>query len=109
MMIRFHLDESVRTAIAVGLRSHGVDVTTTSEAHLMGAADEEQIAYAVAETRVIVTHDHDFLALAAGGMEHAGVCYCHQQKHSIGELLRALLVVNECCTQEEMHGQVEFL
>ncbi len=108
-MIRFHLDESVRAAIAVGLRSHGVDITTTSEAHLMGATDQQQIAYALAENRVIVTHDHDFLVQAAGGSEHAGVCYCHQQKHSIGELLRALLLVNECCTQEEMQGHVEFL
>ena len=30
--IRYHLDESVRTAIAVGLRSHAVDVTTTPKA-----------------------------------------------------------------------------
>ncbi len=73
-MIRFHLDESVRTAIAVGLRSHGIDVTTTAEADLIGASDDGQIAYALGEARVIVTHDHDFLALAAGGIEHPGVC-----------------------------------
>ena len=108
-MIRFHLDESVRTAIAVGLRSHGIDVTTTAEADLIGASDDGQIAYALGEARVIVTQDHDFLALAAGGIEHPGVCYCHQQKYSIGELLRALLLVNECCTQGELLGHVEFL
>ena len=108
-MIRFHLDENVRTAIAVGLRSHGIDVTTTAEAELMGASDDEQITYALSEFRVIMTHDDDFLALAAGGIEHPGVCYCHQQKYSIGELLRALLLVNECCTQDELLGHVEFL
>ena len=48
-MIRYHLDESVRTAIAVGLRSHGVDVTTTVEVGLLGAADEDHIAYALNE------------------------------------------------------------
>ena len=108
-MIRFHFDESVRTAIAVGLRSHGIDVTTTAEADLMGASDDEQIAFALGETRVIVTHDHDFLALSAGGIQHPGVCYCHQQKYSVGELLRALLLVNECCTQGDLLGHVEFL
>jgi predicted nuclease of predicted toxin-antitoxin system len=108
-MIRFHLDESVRTAIAVGLRSHGVDVTTTVEAGLLGATDEMQISYGIREDRTIVTHDDDFLVLASSGGDHPGVCYCHQQKHSVGKLLQVLLVVNECCTQEDMRCHVEFL
>ena len=108
-MIRLHLDESVRNAIAVGMRSRGADVTTTAEAGLLGASDEDHIAYALSEGRVIVTHDDDFLALASSGIEHAGICYCRQQKHSIGELLRTLLVVRECCSQDDMRGHVEFL
>ena len=108
-MIRYHLDESVRSAVAQGLRSHGVDVTTTVDAGLSGATDEEQLSYARAQQRVLVTHDDDFMALAARGGEHAGICYCHQQKHSIGNLLQILLVVHECCTPEEMCGHVEFL
>jgi hypothetical protein len=108
-MIRYHLDESVRTAIAVGLRSHGVDVTTTGEAALLGAADEEHIAYALVQGRVIVTHDDDFLVLASSGIEHAGVCYCHQQKHAVGRLLQMLLLVHQCCTPDQMRGHVEFL
>jgi predicted nuclease of predicted toxin-antitoxin system len=107
-MFRFHLDESVRSAIAVGLRSHGVDVTTTVEAGLIGAADEEQLAYALATGRVVVTHDDDFLALARRGAEHAGICYCRQQKYSIGKLLQRLLVVRERCTADEMRSHVEF-
>ena len=39
--IPFHLDENVSRAIAVGLRRHGVDVTTTLEAGLLDAIDEE--------------------------------------------------------------------
>lgn len=108
-MIRYHLDESVRNAIAVGLRSHGTDVTTAAEVGLLGAADEDHIAYALSEQRVIVTHDDDFLTLANSGIEHAGICYCHQQKRSIGEVLRMLLVVRECCSQDDMRGHVEFL
>ncbi len=86
-----------------------MDVSTTLEAGLLGAADEDHIAYALAEGRVIVTHDDDFLALASSGIERSGICYCHQQKHSIGRLLQVLLVVHECCTREEMRGHVEFL
>jgi len=109
VVIQYHLDESVRAAIAVGLRSHGVDVRTAAEAGLLGAPDVDHIEYALAEGRVIVTHDDDFLALAAAGIEHAGICYCHQQKHSIGKLLQILLVVHACSTAEEMRGHVEFL
>lgn len=46
--IRLHLDENCPYAIAEGLRRRGIDVTTTSEAGLMGATDEEQTAYALA-------------------------------------------------------------
>ena len=59
--------------------------------------------------RVIVTHDDDFLTLAASGSEHGGICYCHQQKHTVGKLIQMLLVVHSCCTKREMQGHVEFL
>jgi hypothetical protein len=45
--IRFHLDENCARAIAIGLRRHGIDVTTTPDAGLLGAIDEEQAAYAL--------------------------------------------------------------
>jgi predicted nuclease of predicted toxin-antitoxin system len=44
--IRFHLDEHCPTALAEGLRRRGIDVTTTPEAGLMQATDEEQLAFA---------------------------------------------------------------
>src|SRR5215210_5022964 len=61
--IRFHLDENCDPAIARGLRVHGVDVTTTPEAGLLSAEDEEHIAYGVATGRVAFTQDEDFLRL----------------------------------------------
>jgi predicted nuclease of predicted toxin-antitoxin system len=61
--ICFHLDEHIASAVAVGLRSHGVDLTTTAEAGLTAASDEEQLAYARDAGRVLVTHDAGFLRL----------------------------------------------
>ena len=58
--IRFHLDENCDPRIAAGLALHGVAVTTTPEAGLLQASDAEQLGYAVAERRVIVTQDTDF-------------------------------------------------
>jgi predicted nuclease of predicted toxin-antitoxin system len=70
--IRFHLDEHCDPAIAAGLRLHGVDVTTTPEARLLGAGDEEHIAYCMATARVVFTQDQDFLRPHATRMEHRG-------------------------------------
>jgi hypothetical protein len=44
--ICLHLDEHRDPAIAAGLRPHEVDVTTTPEAGLLQAKDEDHIAYA---------------------------------------------------------------
>ncbi|MEI3650828.1 MAG: DUF5615 family PIN-like protein [Dolichospermum lemmermannii FEM_B0920] len=52
--IKFHLDESVSNAIALGLHRRGINVTTTSETGLMGVSDREQIAFALSENYIQV-------------------------------------------------------
>jgi hypothetical protein len=108
-MIRYHFDEHIPTAVAIGLRRRGIDVTTTSDVGLSGAEDEAHLAFAVSQGRVIVTHDDDFLVLHARGVRHAGIAYCHQGGRSVGELLRSLLLLHECLTPEEMENRLEFL
>jgi len=56
-----------------------------------------------------VTHDADFLRLHAQGAEHAGMCYCHPQARTLGQIIDALLLVYGCLTAEEMKQHVEFL
>lgn len=56
----------------------GIDVTTSAEALLIGASDQQQLAYALSEKRVILTFDDDFLSLAATGIEHYGIIYTRQ-------------------------------
>jgi predicted nuclease of predicted toxin-antitoxin system len=107
--IRFHLDEHVPHAVAEGLRRLGVDVTTTTDAGLLGPADADQIAYALAQRRVIFTEDDDFLALAATGVPHAGLAYCHQGTRSTGEIIRGLELIWEVYEPDEMSNRVEFL
>lgn len=74
--IRFHLDENISQAIANGLRRRGIDVTTTPEESLIGKSDEEQLAFAVSQKRVIFTQDTDFLRLHQQGVSHYGIVYC---------------------------------
>ncbi len=108
MAIRFHLDENVSGTVGSALRRRGIDVTTSADAGLIGAEDHEQLRFAVSEDRVIVTHDDDFTRLHAEGVVHAGICYCHKDKHSIGDLVRLLMLVHECFTEDEMRGHFEF-
>ncbi|NEP11383.1 MAG: hypothetical protein F6K14_14465 [Symploca sp. SIO2C1] len=56
--IIFHLDEQVERAIAEGLRRRNINVTTTPEAELLGVTDKEQLAFAIAQQRVIFTQDN---------------------------------------------------
>ncbi len=109
MPIRFHLDENVPFAVAAGLARHDVDVTTSRDAKLLGHDDQDQLVYAASDGRVLVTHDEDFTRIHSQGSQHRGICYCHQDKYTAGQLLRILLLVSECLTDEELHGHLEYL
>jgi predicted nuclease of predicted toxin-antitoxin system len=107
--IRFHLDENCHRAVAEGLRRRGIDVTTTPEAGLLSATDEEQAAYGLAQSRVILTHDRDFLRLHAAGTPHAGITYCDKDTQSIGDLIQGLVLIWEILEPDEMANRVEYL
>jgi len=107
--IRFHLDENCDPRIAAGLRLHGVEVTTTPEAGLLQASDVEQLAYAVAAGRVIVPQDTDFLRMATAGRESSGIAFYPDQERSLGQVIRALLLLWEVYKPDEMRNRVEFL
>lgn len=77
--VKFYFDEHVHPAVAAYLRKHSIDVLTAQEAGRagQGVSDAEQLAFATANGRVLVTSDNDFLnprivpQLASG--QHAGV------------------------------------
>jgi predicted nuclease of predicted toxin-antitoxin system len=107
--IRFHLDENCHRAVAEGLSRRGIEVTTTPEAGLMGATDEQQVAYGLAQGRVIFTQDRDFLRLHAAGVLHAGIAYCDKDTKNIGEMIQGLVLMWEILEPQEMQNRVEFL
>jgi predicted nuclease of predicted toxin-antitoxin system len=107
--IRFHLDESADPRIAKGLRLHGVDISTTPEAGLLGVADDKQLEYATAEKRVIVSQDTDFLRIAHSGIETPGIVFFRAQQRSIGDIIRGLLLIWEVYEPDDMKNRVEYL
>ena len=108
-MLRFHLDENVDHAVAVGLRGRGIDVTTTPEVLLKGASDEAQLAYSTREGRVIVTHDDDLLVLASRGIHHSGIAFCKSGTRSIGQIVLKLAALSRRNTAEAFVDRIEFL
>jgi predicted nuclease of predicted toxin-antitoxin system len=94
---RLLLDEDVTPRLAAHLREDGFDAYHVDELHRSGLTDGEQLAFAAAAGRVLVTHNRDdFLLLASewwiGDRHHAGVIYAQQQPlAALDRRLRALL------------------
>ena len=107
--MKFHTDENVANSVAQGLRIRGFDVTTTKDAGLLSASDEEQLAFALRESRVMVSHDADMLRLAHAGAPHAGVAYCHREKYKVGQIISRLLALAARIPPEQMKNRIEFL
>jgi len=104
----FYTNESVRIAVAEGLKRRGLKALTARDKGNLGLSDKEQLEYAKGKKLVIVTHDDDFLFLAAT-FEHAGIVYVHQQKYSIGELIRNLKLLWDELEQEGMKNHTAIL
>ena len=114
-LIRYYFDEHMPLAVAYGLRNRGIDVETASELGRCGLIDEEQFRYANAEGSVTVTHDEDYVVLAAAFLAvretFAGVAYCHPNKRlgDIGWLIRQLIWLHQQLYAVDMQNHVQYL
>jgi uncharacterized protein with PIN domain len=106
--IRFYADEQVAKAVVRGLRQRGVDVLTVSQAGMLGASDQDHLALARKEGRVILTQDDDFLCIHAPGADHAGIVYAPQQT-PVGEIIYGLMLIYRVLDAEDIKSQVEYL
>ncbi|NJL68061.1 MAG: DUF5615 family PIN-like protein [Oscillatoriales cyanobacterium RU_3_3] len=107
--LKLHLDENVSNAIAIGLRRYEINVTTATEAGLLGKLDELHVEFAMVEGRVIFTQDADFLRINRAGLPHKGIIYCHKNSRSIGEIWRSLVMIWEYLELDDVTGRVEFI
>src|SRR5437899_2423044 len=60
---RFLVDESLGRNVAMLLRRAGWNVKYVDEVRLTGHSDEDVLAYAFRDDRVLLTHDGDFLSV----------------------------------------------
>jgi hypothetical protein len=57
----------------------------------------------------MVIFDPDYLAFHQAGTPHAGIAWCHATKHSIGELIRLLVLLHGVLDRDAMRNHVEYL
>lgn len=107
-MIQFHLDEHVSHDVARGLLLRGVSATTTTDAGLLGATDEQHLDFAAAQRRVIVTCDPDFLAAISHRADHAGIVFVTGTSRSTGELVRFLCLMHDCLVEADVVNHIEY-
>ena len=107
--IRYFFDQHIPSAVAHGLRQRGVDVSTAQDAGRCGLPDADQLQFSTKDERVLVSFDTDYLALAASGVQHAGIAWCHAMKYSIGQLIQILLLLHAVLDADDMKNHVEYL
>lgn len=112
LFIRLYLDEDVNVLVADLLNAKGFNALTVRDAGQLQASDEEQLAYATTQQRVLVTHNRgDFEELVqtyfATGRKHYGVILAFRR--SPQEIARRLLAILNQVTANEMENQVRYI
>jgi hypothetical protein len=111
--INLYLDEdTISRALIRSLRARGVDVLTAQEANRLGFSDEEQLAYAATQGRVIFSFNtRDFAKLHKEYLlqqqNHAGIIVSDQVQ--VGLIVRRLLKLIDAKTLDDMQDWLEFL
>ena len=114
-MLRLYLDEdSSAHGLVRALRLRGIDVLAAYEAGTLGWTDDEQLAFAAAQQRVLLTHNIGDLhrihgEWLAAGKSHRGIIFVIQERNAIGRQLRRLLQLCHALEPEEMINRAEFL
>jgi predicted nuclease of predicted toxin-antitoxin system len=112
IFIQLYLDEDVSVLIAELLRIRGFDAVTARDAGQLEKSDEEQLATAINQSRVLLTHNRgDFEALALQYYEreqhHYGIIIAVQRPEH--ELVERLLTLLNNVASDEAHNQLIYI
>lgn len=113
MSIPLYLDHNVDHDLLAPLRHRDIDVVTARDDGATRLEDERLLACASALGRVLVTTDHDFLAITTrwsrAGREFAGLVFFPQQGMPFRQVTDELLLVAELETPASMLNRVVYL
>ncbi len=110
--IKLLLDEDVWTGLAAALRKASYDVISVNEIDRKTFSDEEQLAFAITESRAIFSHNiQDFAPLAEmyfeQNIEHSGIIVARY--FDKGTLLRRTLALLNTLTAEQLSNTLRFI
>ena len=114
-MLRLATDEDFNNRIVRGLlrRQPDLDILRIQDAGLAGRDDEEVLAWAASEGRILITHDVTTMKQTAYDRIAAGLPMTRvfeiSREVSIGTALEELLLLILYSDQDEWQGQVRFL
>ena len=113
MSLSFYFDHNMETAVSDALRDRGIDVLSAIEDDFDRAPDELVLERADALLRVLVTHDRDYLRLAAerlsDGRPFNGVVFCHQSRVTVGMMVSELELVARAMTSDDIRNTVVWI
>lgn len=109
--IKLLLDKDVWQGLAQALRDAGYDAVSATEADYKGLSDQEILARAFTQGRVVLTHNiRDYAPLAATyyvqGIKHPGIIV--SKRFEKGELLRRTLGLLRSVTAESLANTLRF-
>ena len=112
LFIELYLDEDVHVLVADLIQARGFQAITTRDAGQLNNSDPEQLAYAVAQQKTLVTHNRvDFERLVQKyfnrDKKHYGIIFA--VRHSPQEIARRLLIILNNVTADEMENQVKYI
>ncbi|PKO22744.1 MAG: hypothetical protein CVU38_07895 [Chloroflexi bacterium HGW-Chloroflexi-1] len=111
--IRLYFDEDADGRLVQAVRQRGYDIQLARQANMLGASDDDQLAYAVSQGRAFVTHNvQHFPPLCAeweaAGREHSGVIML-LGRPTIGIWLRRLENLLSSFGAEDLKNALVFL
>ena len=112
MRIRVYLDEDIPFSFAQALLNRGVDVLQTQLVGNTGKTDSEQLEYAIAKGRTILTHNKKHFILLHNEFlhsdrSHKGIIITDQLP--VGMLLKRFMRLWFSLSAEDMNNRLEFL
>ena len=114
-MLRLATDEDFNNRIVRGLlrRQPDLDILRVQDAGLAGRDDEEVLAWAASEGRILITHDVTTMKQTAydriaAGLPMPGVFEISQDV-PIGTAIEEILFLVLCSDQNEWQSQLRFL
>ena len=112
LYLRLYFDRHIKKQLAIDLRERGFDVLLTEEAGMDTAPDEDQLAFAAAENRTILTFNiRDFAPLheqwTVAGRRHEGIVISQQLgSRQYGMLLARMLRLLDQFSPDQMQNSL---